>query len=348
MPDGVYAAEDSQEDDGFDDRPYHIRVQVTVDGDRLLVDYSRSDPQAIGPINAPYLVTASATFSAIFFVIGGETPINAGAVRAIDIVAPAGTIVNVRHPGPCVGGQTELQPRLIDLVAGLVLSQVAPERAAAAGGGTGCNFLFGGVHPRTGNYYTHYNFEGIGWGGRARTDGNSAVCVPNGNCQNTPVEVFETRFPWLHGEYRLNDDGGGAGRSRGGLGITRVMTVEADEIICSALFDRAKHSPWGLFGGGSGQRSRLLVRRAGSDDGVRSARRSERRATRSSRISACGGATRSCCRSPSGGGYGPPEERPPDAVAGDVTEGIVSRAERASALSGGARRRRHYRSGTDR
>ncbi len=321
MPDGVYAAEDSQEDDGFDDRPYHIRVQVTVDGDRLLVDYSRSDPQAIGPINAPYLVTASATFSAVFFVIGGETPINAGAVRAIDIIAPAGTIVNVRHPGPCVGGQTELQPRLIDLVAGLVLSQVAPERAAAAGGGTGCNFLFGGVHPRTGNYYTHYNFEGIGWGGRARTDGNSAVCVPNGNCQNTPVEVFETRFPWLHGEYRLNDDGGGAGRSRGGLGITRVMTVEADEIICSALFDRAKHSPWGLFGGGSGQRSRLLVRRAGSDEwrsfgeafGTKSdSKFSNIRLRRGDTI---------MLRSPSGGGYGPPEERPPDAVAGDVRKG---------------------------
>jgi N-methylhydantoinase B/oxoprolinase/acetone carboxylase alpha subunit len=324
LADGVYSAEDSQEDDGFDKRPYNIRVDVTVTGERMLVDYRRSDEQAIGPINAPYLVTASATYSAILFVIGGEAPINAGAVRAIDIVAPAGTIVNVRHPGPCVGGQTELQPRLIDLVQGLVLSQLVPDRAAAACGGTGCNFLFGGFHPRSGSYYTHYNFEGIGWGGRALTDGNSAVCVPNGNCQNTPVEVFETRFPWLHAEYRLNADGAGAGTTRGGLGITRVMSVEAEEITCSALFDRAKHAPWGLFGGGHGERSRLLVRLAGSEEwqpfssafGTKSdSKFSNVRLHRGDTI---------MLRTPSGGGYGPPTQRPPDAVAEDVREGIVS------------------------
>jgi N-methylhydantoinase B/oxoprolinase/acetone carboxylase alpha subunit len=324
LADGVYSAEDSQEDDGFDERPYNIRVDVTVAGDRMLVDYRRSDEQAIGPINAPYLVTASATYSAILFVIGGEAPINAGAVRAIDIVAPAGTIVNVRHPGPCVGGQTELQPRLIDLVQGLVLSQLAPDRAAAACGGTGCNFLFGGFHPRSGSYYTHYNFEGIGWGGRALTDGNNAVCVPNGNCQNTPVEVFETRFPWLHAEYRLNPDGAGAGSTRGGLGITRVMSVEAEEITCSALFDRAKHAPWGLFGGGEGERSRLLVRLAGSEEwqpfssafGTKSdSKFSNVRLHRGDAI---------MLRTPSGGGYGPATQRPPDAVAEDVREGIVT------------------------
>jgi N-methylhydantoinase B len=325
LPDGVYSAEDCQEDDGFLDRPYYIRADVTIDGDRMLVDYGRSDAQAIGPINSPYLVTASATYSAIFFVIGGDVPINAGAVRPIDIVAPAGTIVNVRHPGPCVGGQTELQPRLIDLVEGLILSQIAPERTAAACGGTGCNFLFGGYHPRTGTYYTHYNFESIGWGGRLQTDGNSAVCVPHGNCQNTPVEVFETRFPWLHSAYRLNDDGGGAGRTRGGLGITRIITVEADEIVCSALFDRAKFKPWGLFGGEDGQPSQLLVRLAGSDEWqtfgqafgtISDSKFSNVRLHRGDTI---------MLRTPSGGGYGPPHERPPELVARDVRERFVTR-----------------------
>jgi N-methylhydantoinase B/oxoprolinase/acetone carboxylase alpha subunit len=325
LADGVYSAEDSQEDDGFDEREYHVRVDLTVDGDQLVVDYRRSDPQAVGPINAPYLVTASATYSGIFFVIGGETPINAGAVRAIDVIAPAGTIVNVRHPGPCVGGQTELQPRLIDLIQGLVLSQLAPERVAAASGGTGCNFLFGGVHPRTGRYYTHYNFESIGWGGRAHSDGNSAVCVPNGNCANTPVEVLETRFPWLHSHYGLNADGGGAGRTRGGLGITRVMTVQSDEIVCSALFDRAKNAPWGLFGGGPGQRSQLLVRLAGESEWrTFSAAFGTRSDSKFSNVRLHRGDT-IMLRTPSGGGYGRAFEREPDAVAADVRQGLVSR-----------------------
>jgi N-methylhydantoinase B len=323
LPDGTYRAEDCQEDDGFSDRPYYIRVDLTVDGDRLLVDYRRSDEQAIGPINSPYLVTASATYSGIFFVIGGEAPINAGAVRAIDVVAPAGSIVNVRHPGPCVGGQTELQPRLIDLMQGLVLSQLAPERSAAACGGTGCNFLFGGFHPATGAYYTHYNFESIGWGGRATLDGNNAVCVPNGNCANTPVEVLETRFPWVHSSYGLNEDAGGAGQFRGGLGITRVMTVDADEIVCSALFDRAKNAPWGLFGGEAGQRSRLMVRLAGNEEWLSFAdafgTKSE---SKFSNVRLHRGDT-ILLRTPSGGGYGPPRGRDPEAVAHDVREGFV-------------------------
>lgn len=261
LQDGVYSAEDCQEDDGFAHRPYAIRVDLTVDGSQIVVDYSRSDEQARGVINAPYVVTASATYSGLFQIIGSDAPLNAGAVRPIEIVAPAGTVVNVRHPGACVGGQTELQPRILDLVQGLVLSQVAPARAAAASGGTSCNFLFGGVHPRTGRYYTHYNFEGIGWGARATSDGNDAQIAPHGNCQNTPIEVFESRFPWLHTEYRLNPDGGGAGRTRGGLGITRVMTVEAEEIVVSALCDRSRVPPWGLFAGHPGETTAFLVKR---------------------------------------------------------------------------------------
>lgn len=325
LPDGVYSAEDCQEDDGFVNRPYMVRVDVTIAGDRMIVDYSRTDEQARGVINGPYVVTASATYNGIFQVIGSECPINAGAFRPIDVIAPPGTVVNVRHPGPCVGGQTELQPRLLDLLQGLVLSQVVPERCAAASGGTSCNFLFGGVHPRTGHYYTHYNWEGIGWGGRATTDGNNAQIVPHGNCQNTPLEIFETRYPWLHEEYRLNPDSGGAGRTRGGLGITRTMRVEADEIVVSALCDRSRVAPWGLFGGGEGANTAFLVRRGPDDDfrtftaafGTTSATKfSNVRLHRDDVVR---------LRSPSGGGYGPPFERPPEQVAADVRARLVSR-----------------------
>jgi N-methylhydantoinase B len=325
LPDGTYSGEDCQEDDGAEERPYFIRCDLTIAGDRIVVDYSRSDEQARGVINGPYVVTASATYNGIFQVIGSECPINAGAFRPIDIIAPAGTLVNVRHPGPCVGGQTELQPRILDLIQGKILSQIVPERCAAACGGTSCNFLFGGVHPRTGHYYTHYNFEGIGWGGRLRTDGNSAQIVPHGNCQNTPLEVFETRYPWLHSEYRLNPDAGGPGRTRGGLGITRVMTVEADEIVVSALCDRSKVSPWGLVGGREGERLAFLVKHAGEDEfRTFSALFGTLSATKFSNVRLKRGDT-VMLRSPSGGGYGPPWERPVENVLADVRNSFVSR-----------------------
>lgn len=325
LPQGTYSAEDCQEDDGQSDRPYVIRVDVTVDGDQLVVDYSRSDEQALGAINAPFVVTASGTYNGILYVIGGDVPLNAGAVRPIDIIAPAGTMVNVRHPGPCVGGQTELQARLIELIVGRIFSNLLPANAAAASGGTCSNFLFGGVHPTTGEYYTNYHLEGMGWGGRATTDGNNAQIVPHGNCRNTPIEVLETRYPWVHQEYRLNPDGGGPGRTRGGLGITRRLTVAADEIVVNAFTDRSRVQPWGLFGGQPGQCGAFLVKKAGGEEwqyfskafGTPSDTKfSNVRLRRGDEV---------LLRTPSGGGYGPPWERPVEKVVRDIDDGFISR-----------------------
>ena len=326
LPQGTYSAEDCQEDDGQSERPYWIRVDVTVDGEHLVVDYSRSDEQALGAINAPYVVTASGTYNGVLFVIGSDVPLNAGAVRPIDIIAPPGTMVNVRHPGPCVGGQTELQARLIELIVGRIFSNLLPDRTAAASGGTCSNFLFGGVHPRTGEYYTNYHLEGMGWGGRATTDGNNAQIVPHGNCRNTPIEVIETRYPWIHEEYRLNPDGGGAGRTRGGLGITRTLTVDADEIVVNAFTDRSRVQPWGLFGGLPGQCGAFLVRKAGEEEwqyfsqafGTPSDTKfSNVRLHRGDQV---------VLRTPSGGGFGSPWERSTESVFADVADGFVTEA----------------------
>ncbi len=324
LADGTYSGEDSQEDDGFEQRQYTLRADLTIDGDHLLVDWSRTDPQARGAINAPYPVTASATYTGIFQVIGSGAPFNSGAIRPIDIVARPGTVVNVRHPGACVGGQTELQPRIVELIQGKILSQVAPERTSAASGGTSGNFLFGGVHPQTGQYYTNYHFEGMGWGGRAETDGNNAQIVPHGNCRNTPVEVFESRYPWTVHEYRLNDDAGGAGRTRGGLGITRILEVEADEITVSALCDRSKISPWGVQGGLDGDRLAYLVKQVGSDEFLPFSKAFGTVSdTKFSNVILRRGDL-VMLHSPSGGGYGSPLERDPEKVADDVRNRFVS------------------------
>lgn len=324
LPQGTFSAEDCQEDDGQGDQPFTIRVDVTVQGDRLIVDYGRSDAQALGAINATYVVTASGTYNGVLTVIGADVPLNAGAVRPIDILAPAGTMVNVRHPGPCVGGQTELQARLLELMVGRIFSHLMPENSAAASGGTCSNFLFGGVHPETGEYFTNYHLEGMGWGGRASGDGNNAQIVPHGNCRNTPIEVIETRYPWVHEEYRLNPDGGGAGRARGGLGITRTLTVTSDEIVVNAFTDRSRVQPWGIFGGHPGECGAFLVKKAGEDEwryfsdafGTPSDTKfSNVRLHRGDQVR---------LRTPSGGGYGPPWERPVEAVLDDVADGFVT------------------------
>ncbi len=173
--------------------------------------------------------------------------------------------MNVTYPRPCVAGNTETHPKLADMVIA-ALAPALPDRVAAAEGGTACNFLFGGVHPKTGEFYANYHLEGGGWGATSYQDGNDAIIVKNGNCRNTPVEIFETRYPLRTIEYSLIPDSGGAGEHRGGLGTRRIMRVtEGAEITANAVLDRTKpgFGAWGLGGGGLGGPAAILVKRRG-------------------------------------------------------------------------------------
>jgi 5-oxoprolinase (ATP-hydrolysing) len=324
IPDGEWRFEDVMEGDGHSRDPVAMRVRVAIDGDHALVDWTGSDPQARGPVNATYGVTVSATCNAFLQVGGTDIPRNAGAYGCLETVAPAGSIVNVSFPGPSVGGNTETQPKLVGMILG-ALAQVVPERVMAAEGATACNFLFGGVHPSTGEPYAHYHFEASGWGGRADGDGASARNHIHGNCRNTPVEVFETRFPFRTLSYSLLPGSGGPGRHRGGLAVRRELEVLAPVVTVSAFFDRVEHGAWGLFGGGRGRCAALLVRRAG-DDRFRDF--CEAFGTASpSKLAGVELRTGDVVRieSAGGGGFGRPFEREPELVLADVRDGLVGR-----------------------
>ena len=221
--------------------------------------------QAQGPINATFGATASATYNAVLQLVGSHIPRNSGCYRPIEIIAPPGSVVNVRYPGPSVGGNTEGQPRIVGVIL-RALSRAVPERVMASEGATSCNFLFGGAHPRNGSAYAHYHFEARGWGGRWRTDGNSAQNHIHGNCRNTPVEIFETMFPFVVLRYGLNPNSGGPGARRGGLGTRRELQVAAPEITVSMMMDHVKEGALGLAGGDAGGLGGIWVRRRGERD----------------------------------------------------------------------------------
>jgi N-methylhydantoinase B/oxoprolinase/acetone carboxylase alpha subunit len=323
MPDGVYYAQDCMEDDGITARAYWMRLKLTIRGDEATCDWTDSDEQAKGPINATFVVTAASCYSGFLNVVSNDIPINSGAYRPIKLVTRPGTLVNVKHPGPSVGGNTETHPHIQNVVL-RALAGAVPEKVAAAEGASSCNFLFGGFHPEYGDYYTNYHIEGSGWGGTIDHDGNSVQCPNNGNCRNTPVEILETKYPFVVEEYRLRPDSGGAGRWRGGLASSRTFRVTAPEIVVNALFDRTRtHAP-GIVGGQDGASSGIFIQRPG-DNAFR--RFSEVFGTASdskfTRVRVAAG-DRIRLDSAGGGGYGSPTERPPELVAEDIHQGFVS------------------------
>ena len=224
FPDGVYSFADYMEDDGIEDRPYKIHVDVHVQGDEVVVDYGGSDGQARGPINAVLSVAWSSAYNAILHLTDPSIPKNSGCFRPIKIVAPGGSVVNADFPATCVGGNTETHIRIAYTIIA-ALSQCVPERAFATDAGTHSNFLFGATDPRSGDYVVCYDFTCAAWGGRPFADGNEVINCINGNSRMVPIEVFEVRYPWLVEEYALQPDTAGPAATAGRMRSPRCCSA---------------------------------------------------------------------------------------------------------------------------
>ncbi len=323
IPDGVYPFKDVVENDGIDDREFEIKVKVHVQGEEIVVDYTGTSAQATGPINATLGVTWSATFNALLHLTDPTIPKNSGCFRPIKVVAPPFTLVNVDYPGPEVGGNTETHPRIAGAVIG-AMAPVIPQRAMAAEGSTHINFVFGGHDEENDEYFACYDIEMVGWGARLTADGNDGQDSINGNCRVMPVEVFETRYPWLIEEWNLLPDSGGAGKFRGGLGTGKRMLCRRTPITASQMTDRHRIKPWGIYGGKEGANGATLVQQAGSKEWltVRQAF-NKRSSSKYSNITIRPG-DRIHLIAPGGGGWGNPAERDRAMVREDVLEGYIS------------------------
>ena len=326
IPDGTYSFEDRYEDDPRNSTPHVFRVDVTVDDDEILVDYSRSDKQVDAAINLTYVATAAASYTGILQSINvRDVPLNQGVFRTITMICPPGSLLNVEHPGSSVGGNSDGQPRVINAIWG-AMSQALPERTCAADGGTNCLLPMGGVHPETGEYFAHLHLEGGGWGARHDADGNANLfCAHGSTIEITPIEILESRFPLLHHACALRPDSGGPGRNRGGLSVMRRVSVYAKELTVSALSDRHFVGPWGLFGGKEGGTQAFRVKRVGDTEfrtfseafGLESP-------TKFDNVKVHEG-DELLLEAPGGGGYGDPLERAPARVLADVLDRNVTR-----------------------
>ena len=251
FPDGEYTASDAMEGDGVTDADIPVEVTVTVDGSRLAVDFAGTADQVAGNVNAPLAVTKSAVYYVLRCVTDPDIPPNGGCYEPISVRAPAGSLLNPEPPAAVVGGNVETSQRVADVVFA-ALAEAAPERVPAGGQGTMNNLTIGSRE------FAYYETVGGGAGATARSDGLSGVQVGMTNTLNTPVEALERAYPLRVEEYALREGSGGEGRHRGGDGLVRAVTVEADATV-SLLTERRRHAPRGLAGGEDGAPGRNLV-----------------------------------------------------------------------------------------
>lgn len=323
IPNGCYDFVDYMDNDGVSDSKIRIEVACHVQDDRVVVDFTGSSPQVAGPINATLGVSWSATYNAILHLTDPTIPKNSGCFRPIKVIAPRGTVVNVDYPAPEVGGNTEAHPRIAGAVIG-ALAKAAPERGMAAEGGTHLNFVFGGQDVKNDEYFACYDIEVVGWGARPQADGNDATDSINGNCRVIPIEVFETRYPWLTEEYSLRNDSGGAGEFRGGLGTSKTWRCLDAEITCTQLTDRHENRAWGLEGGGEGMPGQTLYQADENANWQTMAQAFNKRSTSkwSNVVIRPGNKVR--ILTPGGGGWGDPKKRSAENIGDDLADGWIS------------------------
>jgi N-methylhydantoinase B len=251
LPDGTYSAEDFLEDDSPDgsERDVALRVEATIEGETLRLDFSGTDPQVDGNLNCPLSVTKSAAFFAVRVLTDPDAPPSAGAHRPIEVSAPRGCLLNAEPPAAVVAGNVETSSRVADLV---IAALAGARPVPAQGQGTMNNLTLAGEN------FTYYETLGGGQGACPDADGPSAIHVAMSNTLNTPVEALETEFPLRVRELALRRGSGGDGAHRGGEGLVRELEALAP-MRFTLLTERRRHAPRGREGGADGAPGKNLL-----------------------------------------------------------------------------------------
>jgi N-methylhydantoinase B len=252
LPAGEFRAEDFLDEDGVNPDPIAIRVAVRIDPKKgcAEVDFTGTDPQAAGGINAVYAITWSAVFYVLRCLMGTGIHATAGLMRPVRVIAPEGTVINARPPAAVAGGNVETSQRIVDVLL-RALAQACPDRVPAASSGTMNNLTIGGIDPRTNLPFTYYETIAGGHGGSPQREGASAHHAHMTNSLNTPVEALEYAYPFRVTRYALRHGSGGVGLHAGGDGVVREIELLGNAQV-TLLADRRRMQPWGLNDGSPG------------------------------------------------------------------------------------------------
>jgi N-methylhydantoinase B len=316
LPEGVYEAEDMIDDDGIGNGPFPVRVKVTITDDEFVCDFTGTHAQVPGPVNCTLTGLHSGIRTIFKAITGPQIPVNEGCFRPLRLICPPGTIFTAERPAP-VSTYWETMEYVTDLV-WKALAPVVPHRLPAGHFLSVCGVVVAGLHPDTGDLFLLVEPQAGGWGAaQTRSGQQGLMCVGDGETYVIPIEVAEARYGILVDQYALDTDAeGGAGRHRGGRGCIRDYRAVADEVFLTATFGRHKFAPWGVGGGQPGSRNEVRIfHRDGREVVLGKCARYRLEKGEVARLV-----------TGTGGGWGPPHERPVEEVIDDVRDEYVTLA----------------------
>ncbi|HDJ27660.1 MAG TPA: hydantoinase B/oxoprolinase family protein, partial [Proteobacteria bacterium] len=317
IPAGEYRGESTVFYDGKNPgSKYQIRVLITVKKDGIVFDYTATDPQTPGFVNGTFTSSASATILTFLQMVNPDIPHNDGMVRPIEIIIPAGTILNARYPAATTYGN-HLCPNNADAIM-RALGPVIPDRVTAEWGELLCA-LTTGIDPRKNEPYVDIGFMGLkgGSGAIKGCDGYDHIGMidASGGILDQDYEMFEQQTPHLLLEHEYWCDSAGAGEWRGGLGVQTRFVIGSDNTRVVTFGDGDIEPAFGVHGGKPGTLN--IIKLIYPGDKVYTA-------TTKDLIENVPKGTVFFQQAGGGGGYGEPYGRSPEKVFQDVRNEVLS------------------------
>jgi N-methylhydantoinase B len=312
LPDGTASAEGLLDNDGVVlDKPVKLAVTIAIKDGIASFDFTKSDPQARGPVNLRPSMVEACVFYALIGSLGPNLHFNDGMRDVVRLKFAPRTVVNADPPAP-VSNYQMVNLLLVDVILE-ALAQFNPGRAIAHSGASSA-LSIAWSRGRPGQSNMQYEIMGSAYGGGMGFDGATATATHLSNLHTTPIEILESEYPCRITRFDVAPDSGGAGQWRGGMALRREYELLEDATVIRR-FNKIKFPPTGLDGGAPGTPARFVVR-PGTDQEV------ETRASARFELKA---GDRFMLQSAGGGGYGDPAKRDTAAVARDVAEGYVTK-----------------------
>ena len=225
IPDGSYAAEEAIDNDCFEPIEGAIRIRLTVEGERMTVDFTGTAGQVRGFKNSSVANTWSAVYMALAAYFDPDLPRNEGTFRHVEIIAPVGTIVNARPPAAMTMNTVFVAHEIVHTI-WKALGQALPERSCAGWSKS----VHGTTSGRIGNEspFVMYHWAAAPGGGAVEgRDGFNLIghLIALGGLVLPNVETYEQLYPVTFRRQELRCDTAGPGAWRGGTGCDYEVEI---------------------------------------------------------------------------------------------------------------------------